>query len=80
MRIRIVTPTGTVADAETSAVHLPGAEGRFEVLCGHAPLISQLTAGVIRFATAEGGKSVAIAGGFVRVENNLIEACVEITE
>ncbi len=80
MKLTILTPRGILKDVTTEAVHLPGTLGRFEVLRGHAPIISQLDEGNIRYSTPEGDESVAIAGGFVRVENDCVEVCVELKE
>jgi len=79
MILDILTPSGHIAEnVEVSAVFLPGSLGGFEVLKGHAPIISALEKGEIRYR--EGGRenSVTIASGFVSVENDKIEASVEL--
>ncbi len=80
MQLTIVTPRGILKETATDAVHFPGTMGRFEVLRGHAPMISELVAGDIRYSVSGGEECVAIAGGFVRVENDCVEACVELKE
>lgn len=45
--LQIVSPAQSVIDAEVNLVEIPGAEGDFGVLAGHAPLISMLRPGVI---------------------------------
>lgn len=79
MTLEILTPSGTTAHAEdVSAVFLPGLLGEFEVLRHHAPIISALGRGAIRWRGAGGGEeSVAVESGFVIVENDHIQACVE---
>ena len=77
MRLHIVSPEGTLVDERVSAVFLPGAEAPFEVLPGHAGIISPLLAGEVRYATEEGMQSLTIRGGFVRVINDNIELAVE---
>lgn len=64
--------------AVVDAVFLPGGLGEFEVLCGHAPIISSLTAGRIRYRVSGEEKSVTISSGFVIVKDDRIEACVEV--
>ncbi len=44
-------------DGEAARVILPGAEGRFEVLAGHEPLVSPLSPGTIRVVAADGSAS-----------------------
>ena len=51
MQLHIVSPLGTLVDANVSAVFLPGAEAPFEVLPGHAGIISPLLAGEVRYVT-----------------------------
>ncbi len=48
IRLRIFTASSS-EEHQASAVFLPGAAGAFEVLPGHAPIISALTAGEIRW-------------------------------
>jgi len=79
MILDILTPSGHVVEnAEVSAVFLPGTLGEFEVLKSHAPIISALEKGRIRYREGGQEKSVAIASGFVSVENDKIEASVEL--
>ena len=76
LTIRILTPEGTLHEGAATAVFLPGSVSPFEVLPGHAPIISALGAGEIRVVDGE-ERRFAIRGGVVRVRNNEIEACVE---
>lgn len=45
MQVEILTPEHRIYSGEAKAVQLPGKEGLFQVLDGHAPLISTLTEG-----------------------------------
>ncbi|PGH38620.1 MAG: hypothetical protein CRN43_14005, partial [Candidatus Nephrothrix sp. EaCA] len=42
MRLEILTPETKVFDGEVSSVTFPGVDGLFQVLNGHAPLMSLL--------------------------------------
>ena len=42
LHVEIVTPKGSVLDAEATEVVLPGKIGEFAVLDGHIPLLSAL--------------------------------------
>ncbi len=77
IRLHIVSPYGTLADAAVSAVTLPGSIGPFEVLKDHAPLVSSLVKGDIVYVTEEGEKRLSILSGFVEVSDNKVIACVE---
>ena len=46
------------------------------VLFNHAPLMSTLQNGVIKWSGAAEG-SLAVTGGFVEVKDNVVIACVE---
>ena len=69
MKLEIVTPEGVIFDNEVKQVTIPGGEGEFGVLAGHAAIVSLLTAGVITIDRKDGREvQVAINGGYVKVE------------
>ena len=62
------SPGRLLMSVEADAVAMPGMEGDFGVLPGHAPLISALRAGIISVeGGSEGPEQVYIAGGFAEV-------------
>ena len=64
----LVSPDRLLMSVEADAVAMPGMEGDFGVLLGHAPLISALRAGVIEIEGAgDGPDRIYIAGGFAEV-------------
>ena len=77
MTVNVYTPEFT-RSFEAGAVFLPGSAAPFEVLPGHAPIISTLEAGTVRWRGAEGEEFLEIKSGAVRVENNTIEICAEV--
>ena len=79
MQLRIVSPEKVVYDGEVQQVIVPGSVGRFEILTGHAPIISSLDEGIVEFATADGEKTqFNILGGFVEVKKTNVSLCVEV--
>ena len=62
----LVSPDRLLMSVDADAVAIPGMEGDFGVMPGHAPLISALRAGVIEVEGAGGNNpdQVYIAGGF----------------
>jgi len=64
MKIQILTPEKTVFDGEAESVLVPGAAGAFEVLKGHAPILSSLTAGTARVIADKREHYFRIGGGF----------------
>jgi F-type H+-transporting ATPase subunit epsilon len=76
--VTVISPEETLYGGAAQAVFLPGASGRFEVLPGHAPLISTLEAGEIVVRDTEGVEHhIAVRGGVVRVSGDKVTACVE---
>lgn len=65
-------------DGKVEMVTLPGEVGSFTVLYDHAPLISSLVRGEIKYREDELEKSIGISSGFVEVRDNIVSACVEI--
>lgn len=76
MKVTIVSPERTLFTGQADGVKLPGESGRFEVLKGHAPIISTLTQGEV---TCKGDEpfSVKVKGGFAEVAQDEVNICVE---
>lgn len=48
MHLEIITPESKVFKGEVEAVQFPGLDGSFQVLKGHAPIISALSQGIVK--------------------------------
>lgn len=48
MQLEIITPESMVFQGEATAVQFPGLDGSFQVLNGHAPIISALAKGDVK--------------------------------
>lgn len=77
MTLDILTPEKKLFSGEATMVHLPGLDGQFEILDHHAPIISALGSGELRFKTSEGEKKINITGGIVECLNNKVIVCAE---
>jgi len=66
-RLEIVTPEKRAFSDDVDAVTLPGSEGELGILPHHAPLLSILGAGELRYRKGGLEESFAIVGGFVQV-------------
>jgi F-type H+-transporting ATPase subunit epsilon len=77
MYLEIVTPDRKVFQGEVSEASFPGADGSFQVLKNHAPIVSALAEGVISFTTSEGRTSLTVNGGVVEVNDNKIIVLAE---
>ncbi len=77
-KLEIITPNGIIFDGEVSQVNLPGSEGEFGVLAGHATLVSLLDTGVIVYNRADGREvAVAINSGYVKVDEGKTTCIVD---
>ena len=66
----LVTPERRLAKAKVAMVVVPGVEGDFGVLPGHAPMMSTIRPGAIAIHEADGGPATMrffIDGGFAEV-------------
>ncbi|MBQ6556435.1 MAG: F0F1 ATP synthase subunit epsilon [Bacteroidales bacterium] len=77
LSLKILTPEGAVFEGPVKAVWLPGSKGRFELLPGHAPLISSLEKGTLQWAASGGRSELAIRSGVVIVDSNTVTVCVQ---
>ncbi len=78
VEFELVAPEALVASATADMVVVPGAEGDFGVLAGHAPLISLVRPGVIDVHD-EGGITarIFVAGGFAEVTQTRLTVLAE---
>jgi len=74
----LVSPEKLLLSDDVEMVVVPGAEGDFGVLVGHAPLISSLRPGVIDTCNGDKvEKRIFVAGGFAEVTG---ERCTVLAE
>jgi len=69
LHFELVTPEKLVRSEDVHMVVVPGAEGEFGVLEGHAPFMSTIADGTVQvFKTADGeAENIAVRGGFAEV-------------
>jgi F-type H+-transporting ATPase subunit epsilon len=81
LKVRLVTPDRVLVDQSADAVEVPGKGGYFEVLYGHAPLLSAIGAGEVRLHGGEGGdQRYVVARGFVEVLPERVTILAESAE
>lgn len=76
MHIQIISPEEKLFDGEAVSVKLPGAKGQFQVLNGHAPVISNLEKGNVVVITSSGEENFEVSGGVVEVLQDKITVLV----
>lgn len=74
MKIEIITPDTTIFSGDASLVQFPGADGSFEVMHNHAPMIAALKEGRIKVLGMDKAPLFfEINGGVVEISaNNII--------
>jgi F-type H+-transporting ATPase subunit epsilon len=77
----VVTPDRVVLSEEVTSVVAPGVQGAFGVLSNHAPLLSELSIGELRFRRPNGREiRLAVGGGFLQVFNNEVTVLADTAE
>lgn len=72
MHLEIITPEKKIFEGEVSAATFPGADGIFQILNDHAPLVSLLKDGVVEYKSKELSEKILITGGVVEVLKNKV--------
>jgi F-type H+-transporting ATPase subunit epsilon len=76
----IVTPEREVVREEVEELEIPGTEGYFGVLPGHAPLFSELKVGEVAYRNGTRWTFLAVAWGFVEVQPDQVRILAETAE
>ena len=78
--MEIVTPARKVLSTEVESVVVPSADGYLGILVNHAPLVTALGIGVLRYTSKGKEDSVVISGGFMEVNNNKLSIMADTAE
>jgi F-type H+-transporting ATPase subunit epsilon len=80
LTLEIVTPDRSVVAEKVDEVEIPGAEGYFDVLPGHTPLLAMLQVGELWYR--KGGETVymSIAFGFAEVLPDRVTILAQLAE
>ncbi len=66
-RFNLVSPEAVLFSGEVEHVVVPGSEGEFGVLAGHAPLVSSLRPGMLKILGPGQPQRIVVTGGFAEV-------------
>lgn len=82
LHFELVTPAKLVRSDDVYMVVVPGSEGEFGVLEGHAPFMSTIRDGALRVYRTENGapEEILIEGGFAEVGANGLTVLAERAE
>ncbi|MBU3992612.1 MAG: ATP synthase F1 subunit epsilon [Alphaproteobacteria bacterium] len=82
LHFELVTPARLVRSEDVYMVVVPGSEGEFGVLEGHAPFMSTIKDGVLKVYQTQGSTpaEVVVTGGFAEVGANGLTVLAEHVE
>jgi F-type H+-transporting ATPase subunit epsilon len=66
-QFNLVSPEAVLFSGEVEHVVVPGSEGEFGVLAGHAPLVATLRPGILKILGPGETQRIVVTGGFAEV-------------
>src|SRR5260370_42113058 len=78
--LEVATPSRLVIAEQVAEVVVPGIEGYFGVLPGHAALLSTLGIGELTYRIGRDERHAAAAGGFAEVRNDTVIVLADSAE
>ncbi len=82
LHFELVTPARLVRSDDVHMVVVPGTEGEFGVLEGHAPFMSTVRDGTLKIYKTDGAQpeEIEVQGGFAEVGQNGLTVLAEHVE
>jgi F-type H+-transporting ATPase subunit epsilon len=80
IRLEFVTPERAIAHEEVDEIVLPGEEGDFGVLPGHAPLLAALRTGQMWYRKGTDTQFAFVDGGFAEVVPDRVSILAPVAE
>jgi len=74
----LVSPEKYAFTGEVDQVDIPGVEGDFGVLAGHAPVIAAIRPGIITVHTGGAHEKIIVTGGIAEVNENGLTVLADI--
>ncbi len=74
----LVSPARMVFAGDVTQVDVPGVEGDFGVLAGHAPVVATLRPGVLTIYDPSGTQAFVVYGGFAEVSASGMTVLAEV--
>lgn len=80
LTLEVATPTRLAVSEVVDEVVVPGIEGYFGVLPGHAPFLTTLGIGELTYRRGRDEYHLAISGGFAEVRNDKVIVLADTAE
>ena len=80
LRLEFVTPERAIVHEDVDEVEIPGEQGYFGVLPGHAPLLAALADGELWYRVGGEKRYAFVAGGFCEVQPERVSILAQVAE
>ena len=80
LHFELVSPEKLVFSGDVEQVDVPGAEGDFGVLAGHAPFVTTLRPGILTVHGPGGAQKIVVLGGFAEVSTEGLTVLADVAE
>ena len=80
LHFELVSPEKLVFSGQVEQVDVPGAEGDFGVLAGHAPFVTTLRPGILTVHGGGGAQQIVVLGGFAEVSADGLTVLADVAE
>ena len=74
----LVSPEKLAFSGEVDQVDVPGVEGDFGVLAGHAPVVAAVRPGILTITTGGARQKIIVLGGFAEVSENGLTVLADV--
>jgi len=80
LHFELVSPEKLVFSGDVEQVDVPGAEGDFGVLEGHAPYVTTLRPGILTVHGSGGAQRIVVLGGFAEISADGLTVLADVAE
>jgi len=80
LRFELVSPEKLLFSGDVDQVDVPGVEGDFGVLEGHAPLVATLRPGILTVHGSGGETRIVVLGGFAEVSEKGLTIVADLAD
>ena len=74
----LVSPEKLAFSGEVDQVDIPGVEGDFGVLAGHAPVVAAVRPGILTITTGGAQQKIIVLGGLAEVSDNGLTVLADV--
>jgi F-type H+-transporting ATPase subunit epsilon len=74
----LVSPETLAFSGEVDQVDIPGVEGDFGVLAGHAPVVAAVRPGILTITTGGAHQKMVVLGGLAEVSDNRLTVLADV--